>query len=244
VNVHDDGWESPALGEGMGIRVYGHDGRPLIAFPSQAGRHQDLEGFGVIGSVAHLIDAGRIRIVSVDSIDGQTWANDWAHPADRAARHEAYVRYLVDELAPWIRDRTGWHTMWTVGCSMGAYHAANMLFRRPDVFDGCVAMSGLYQLRHFIGDFVDDTIYFNSPLLYLPNLEDPWYLERLRRARICIVVGQGAWEDEMLADTRALDAILAAKGIPAIVDYWGHDVNHDWDWWQHMLPYQLERMGV
>jgi esterase/lipase superfamily enzyme len=244
LKVEDDGWHSPALGEGMGIRVYGHAGRPLVAFPSQAGRHQDFEGFGMVDAVAHLIDSGRIRIISVDSIDGQSWANDWADPADRARRHEAYVRYLVDELVPHVRDRTGWQTMWTVGCSLGAYHAANMLFRHPDVFDGCVAISGMYQLGHFIGGYVDDTVYFNSPLLYLPGLDDLWYLERLRRARICIVVGQGAWEDEMLADTRAIDAILATKGIPATVEYWGHDVNHDWDWWQRMLPYELERMGV
>ena len=244
MRVEDHGWHSSSLGEGMGLRLYGTDGRPLVCFPSQGGRHQDFEGFGMVEAVAHMIDEGRIRIVSVDSIDGQSWSNDWSHPADRAQRHEAYVRYLVEELVPWVRQHTGWQTMWAVGCSMGAYHAANFLFRFPDRFDGCVAMSGLYQLSHFIGDYVDDTVYFNSPILYLPDLDDPWFLERLRAARICIAVGQGAWEDEMLADTRALDAILAAKGIPAIVDYWGHDVNHDWDWWQRMLPYELERMGV
>ena len=127
---------------------------------------------------------------------------------------------------------------------MGAYHAVNFVFRHPDLFDGLVAMSGLYGLGLFVGDYVDDHVYFNSPLLYLPGLEDPWYLDRLREARLAIVVGQGAWEDEMLADTRALDGLLRAKGIPAIVDYWGHDVDHDWPWWRKMLPHYLERLGV
>ena len=244
MKIEDNGWHSPALGEGMGIRVYGHDGRPVVAFPSQAGRHQDFEGFGMIESIAHLIDGGRLRVIAVDSVDGQSWANDWAHPSDRARRHEAYVRYMVDELVPWVRDATGWQTMWTTGCSMGAYHAVNFLLRQPHAFDGCVALSGLYQLHHFIGDYVDDAVYFNSPLLYLPGLDDPWYLDNLRRATICVAVGQGAWEDEMLADTRALDTIMAQKGIPATFDYWGHDVNHDWPWWRQMLPYELERMGV
>ena len=63
-------------------------------------------------------------------------------------------------------------------------------------------------------------------------------------ASLAIVVGQGAWEDEMLEDTRELDAILRAKDIPAIVDYWGHDVDHDWPWWRVMLPHYLERLGV
>jgi esterase/lipase superfamily enzyme len=133
---------------------------------------------------------------------------------------------------------------WTTGASMGAYHAANVLFRHPDLFDGLVALSGLYRLRHFIGDYVDDGVYFNSPLLYLPGLDDPWYLDRLRAARLAFVVGQGAWEDEMLQDTREMRRILDAKQIPAIVDEWGADVNHDWPWWRQMLPLYLERLGV
>ena len=127
---------------------------------------------------------------------------------------------------------------------MGAYHAANVFFRHPDRFDGLIAISGLYQPRGFVGDYVDDNVYFNSPLYYLPNLDDPWYLERYRRSRIVFAVGQGAWEDECLADTRAMQQVLEAKGIPAWFDYWGHDVEHHWDWWRRMLPYLLERLGV
>jgi esterase/lipase superfamily enzyme len=54
----------------------------------------------------------------------------------------------------------------------------------------------------------------------------------------------GAWEDDMLADTRAMRDVLAAKGIPAIGDEWGDDVNHDWPWWRKMLPHYLDRLGV
>lgn len=45
-------------------------------------------------------------------------------------------------------------------------------------------------------------------------------------------------------DTRELDGLLRAKGIPAIVAYWGHDVDHDWAWWRQMLPLYLDRLGV
>jgi esterase/lipase superfamily enzyme len=57
-------------------------------------------------------------------------------------------------------------------------------------------------------------------------------------------VGRGAWEDDMLADTRAMRDVLAARGIPAMVDEWGDDVNHDWPWWRKMLPHYLDRLGV
>ena len=244
MHVEERTWSSPALGHDMSLKVYGHDGRPVVAFPYQEGRYWDFENWGMIDACGDLIEAGRVRIVAVDGIDWQTWANWDAHPGDRARRHEDYDRYLATEVVPFVRDLTGRDTAWVTGASMGAYHAANSLFRHPDLFDGLVAMSGLYQLRMFIGDAVDDAVYFNSPLLYLPGLDDPWYLDRFRAARIAVVVGQGAWEEEMVADTHALEDVLRAKSIPAIVDYWGHDVNHDWPWWRRMLPYYLERLGV
>jgi esterase/lipase superfamily enzyme len=244
VDVEEHTWFSPALGHDMSLKVYGHDGRPVVAFPSQEGRYWDFEDWGMVDACAGLIEAGRARIVAVDGIDGQTWANWNAHPGDRARRHEDYDRYVANEVVPFVRDHTGRETAWATGASMGAYHAANALFRHPDRFDGLVAMSGLYQLRLFVGDAADDAVYFNSPLHFLPGLEDPWYLDRLRAARIAIVVGQGAWEEEMVADTKALEEVLRAKSIPAIVDFWGHDVNHDWPWWRRMLPHYLELLGV
>jgi len=244
MHVEGHTWFSPALGHDMSLKVYGHDGRPVVAFPSQEGRYWDFEDRGMVDACAGFIDRGRVRIVSVDGIDWQTWANWNSHPGDRARRHEDYDRYLANEVVPFVRDLTGRETAWATGASMGAFHAANALFRHPDLFDGLVAMSGLYQLRMFIGDAVDDAVYFNSPLLFLPGLEDPWYLDRFRAAKIAIVVGQGAWEEEMVADTKALEEILRAKSIPAVVDYWGHDVNHDWPWWRKMLPHYLELLGV
>jgi esterase/lipase superfamily enzyme len=244
MHVEGHTWFSPALGHDMSLKVYGHDGRPVVAFPSQEGRYWDFEDRGMVDACAGFIDRGRVRIVSVDGIDWQTWANWNSHPGDRARRHEDYDRYLANEVVPFVRDLTGRETAWATGASMGAFHAANALFRHPDLFDGLVAMSGLYQLRMFIGDAVDDAVYFNSPLLFLPGLEDPWYLDRFRAAKIAIVVGQGAWEEEMVADTKALEEVLRAKSIPAVVDYWGHDVNHDWPWWRKMLPHYLELLGA
>jgi esterase/lipase superfamily enzyme len=244
VKVEEHHWPSEALGHEMWLKFYGHDGRPVIAFPSQDGRYWDWEGWGMVDAVGGLIEAGRLRLIAVDSIDWQSWTNTAAPPGDRARRHDAYDRYLATELMPFVTSLTGADRAWTTGASMGAFHAVNLVFRHPDLFDGLVAMSGLYRLRHFIGDYVDDAVYFNSPLHYLPGLEDPWYLSRLREAKLAIVVGQGAWEEEMLEDTRELEAILRAKDIPAIVDYWGHDVDHDWPWWRVMLPHYLERLGV
>ncbi len=127
---------------------------------------------------------------------------------------------------------------------MGGYHAANVVFKHPDVFDTVIALSGLYGPQYFVGDYVDDSVYFNFPLLYLPNLTDPWYLDHFRKSHIIICTGQGAWEEDCLRETRALEQILQALDVPAWIDYWGYDVNHDWPWWRKQLPYFLSTLDL
>jgi esterase/lipase superfamily enzyme len=237
-------WHSPALGQEMECEVHGHAGRPVLAFPSQDGRMGDFAAFGMVGACGEIIEAGRMRLVTVDGIDWQSWTNAAVSPAERARRHLDYDRYVMDELVPFLRHATGRGTMWVTGCSMGAFHASNFFFRRPDVFDGVIGLSGLYSAVSFVADQWDDAIYFNSPLQYLPGLRDPAYLDRYRRSAIAFGVGQGRWEEDCLADTRALEAILREKGVPAWFDYWGADVDHEWTWWRKMLPYFLDRLGV
>ena len=242
MQVDERSWFSPSLGHDMALKVYGHDGRPVVAFPSQDGRYWDFESWGMVEACHGFIDAGRMRLITVDGIDWQSWTNQSISPPERGRRHDAYDAYLAREVLPFLRELTGRDRAWATGASMGGYHAANVVFRHPDLFDGLIAISGLYQLSLFVGDDGSEPVYLNSPLRYLPNLKDAWYLDRLRAARLAFVVGRGAWENEMLADTRAMRDVLAAKGIPAIVDEWGDDVNHDWPWWRKMLPHVLGKM--
>jgi esterase/lipase superfamily enzyme len=244
MHVEHHKWFSQNLGWDMEVRVYGRGGQPVLVFPSQGGKVGDFEGFGMVEACAGLLDGQRVRLIAVDGNDWNSWINHAVFPAERARRHLDYDRYVVEEVFPFVVAHTGRNTCWTTGCSMGAFHAANFFFRRPDLFDGVIGLSGLYQTRGFVGDFCDDNVYFNTPLRYLGGLEDPWYLDRFRTSTISFLVGQGAYEDECLRDTQALERILAAKGVPAWFDYWGHDVNHDWPWWRKMLPYALERRGV
>jgi esterase/lipase superfamily enzyme len=125
---------------------------------------------------------------------------------------------------------------------MGAYHAVNFFLKHPDLFSGTLALSGLYRLdRSEFGLSAGDipAVYFNSPVHYLAGMTDSGYLERYRRSVIVICVGQGAWEDEAVADTRAMKALFEHKAVSAWVDFWGHDVNHDWPWWYRQMRYFL-----
>ena len=246
MNIDYHKWYSPSLGHEMELKVYGWFGKPMLVFPAQGGRFYEYEDFKMIDAISDYIEAGKIKVYTVDSIDNQSWANYGIHPADRARRHEDYDRYITQEVAPFIRNNCADTSQRFVvtGVSMGAYHAGNFFFRHPDVFDTLIAISGLFQLRIFIGDYSDDNVYFNSPLYYLPNLDDPWYLDQYRNSQIIVGVGQGAWEDDMLADARELQRILSEKNIPHWIDYWGHDVNHDWPWWRRMMPYYLDKLNL
>jgi esterase/lipase superfamily enzyme len=243
MNIEYHHFWSSSLNQEMEFKIYGQAGKPFIVFPAQGGRFFEFEDFGMVAAAQGFIDAGKIRLVTPESLDNQTWANWGVHPAERARRHQDYDRYICRELVPWVKGHFGSDEKWmTTGVSMGAYHSANFFFRHPDLFDGTISLSGIMSLKMFIGDYVDDNVYFNSPLLYLPDLDDPWYLDQYRQSQIIVCTGQGAWEAPMIADSHALQDILYKKDIPCWIDYWGYDVNHDWPWWRRMWPYFLSKL--
>jgi esterase/lipase superfamily enzyme len=199
---------------------------------------------GMIDAVSGFINSGKIKLYCVDSVDEESWYNFAVSPADRNARHEAYDRYIVEEVIGFIRHhcQLPQERVMANGCSMGAYHAVNFFLKHPDVFEGTIALSGLYRLDRSefqLSAAELSGIYFNSPVSYLADLDDPWYLDWYRRSKIIVCVGQGPWEDEAIEDTRYLDFLFREKNIPAFIDYWGHDVNHDWTWWYKQMNHFL-----
>jgi len=245
MHIEEHCWWSEHLKRDMALKIYGHWGQPTVVFPCSRGRYFDYEGMGMIDAIAGFINAGRIKLFCVDSVDETSWYNFAVSPHERNARHEAYDRYIVEEVIPFIRHhcRSPHARVMANGCSMGAYHAVNFFLKHPDVFDGTIALSGLYRLDRpeFQVSAVElSDVYYNSPLSYLPGMNEPWYLDWYRRSRVVVCVGQGAWEDAAIEDTRRLDFLFREKSIPARIDYWGHDVNHDWPWWYRQMNYFLE----
>jgi esterase/lipase superfamily enzyme len=138
-------------------------------------------------------------------------------------------------MVPTIHHLSGRWDILPFGCSMGGMHAANLFFRRPDLFDSVFAISAVYDSQDFFGDYMDELLYQNCPVNYLSNMpQDHFYIDMYNHRKILIVVGQGAWEGPLVASTRRLEAVLHQKGIHAQVEYWGHDVDHDWPWWYKM----------
>lgn len=232
---------SNILKRNMEYSVYGDSGKTCFVFPEQDGRFYDFKNFGMIDVIRPWIDCGKVKIICVDGIDKETWSNDSENPRERIELHERWFHYIVDELLP-IYSKNDEKAMVT-GCSMGGMHAANFFFRRPDLFDTLLSLSGLYNARYFFKDYFDSLVYDNSPVSFLPNMQDnhPW-INLYRKSRIIACVGQGLWEDDLLFGTRELDTILAQKNIPHCFDYWGYDVSHDWYWWQKQMAYFFEKI--
>ena len=65
---------SPALGREMECKVYGHAGRPMLFIPCQDGRFFDFEDFHMAGTLAPWIESGQIMVISIDTIDQETWS--------------------------------------------------------------------------------------------------------------------------------------------------------------------------
>lgn len=230
------------LGRDMEYKTYGGPGgRPVLVFASQNGRFYDYEDFGMVAALAPLIDGGKIRLVCADSIDQFTWSDANGDPRHRIELQERWFHYIVDELMP--QTRHGGETFIVTGCSMGGFHAANFFFRRPDLFDTLIALSGIYYAGYFFGDYHDELVYANSPQDFLWNMAPSHpYWDIYRHRDIILCVGQGPWEDELLASTREMDRLLRTKGVPAWVDYWGHDVSHDWVWWRKQIVYFMDKV--
>lgn len=234
---------SPALGREMECKLYGHAGRPMLYIPCQDGHYYDFENFHMAGTLAPYIEAGELMVLSVDTMDFETWSNKTGDPYWRGQRHEQWMNYLFNEAAPKLQalamEYNGWDAapgIIAFGCSLGATHAANLYFRRPDLFDGMIALSGIYTASYGFDGYMDSTVYMNSPVDYLANLPaDHPSIEQLNRGRGVICVGQGPWE--IPETTFRIKELCAQKGINLWVDAWGYDVAHDWDWWYKQVLY-------
>jgi esterase/lipase superfamily enzyme len=216
----------------MEFLYYGHAGRPILAYPTSMGSYYQNEDFKLIEAIQWRIDAGDVQVVCVDGVDKETWYNRHISAHDRAMRHNAYEAYIINELMPWWAERQigVWDNLVVTGCSFGAYHAVNFGLKHPDFVRKIVAMSGAYSLKTLLHTEMDTDAYLNSPLDYIPNLHDDWYLSRMRRQEIILAAGS---DDICLDSTRQMSQILWDKAVPNWLDVW-QGAWHDWPIWREM----------
>ncbi|GDX43217.1 esterase [Bacteroidota bacterium] len=232
-------WFSPALQKEMPLAVYGHYGFALLMIPTAAADYLEYERFEMIDQLTPLIDAGKIKVFSINSINTESWMNKQMEGAHKAIRQNQFNDYIFNEVVPFIRNFTSNETpIITAGASFGALHAMNIFLKKPDVFKGVIAMSGVYDLMEYTDGYYDDQVYFNSPIHYIPNLTDHTILEQIRSGKMIIASGSGSHEDPEA--NKRFSGVLHSKSIPHELEIWAEDIHHDWPTWRKMLPYFID----
>ncbi|MEG0093898.1 MAG: alpha/beta hydrolase-fold protein [Erysipelotrichaceae bacterium] len=225
----------------MEFKMFGNQGKPCLVFAPQNGRFYDFENFDMVHVTSEFVESKRLCYICVDSIDEETFSCVKEDPALRILKHEAWVSYIIEELIPSVKEKLNYQgSFMSTGCSMGGMHAMNFFLRYPMIFDAVISLSGIYSASYFFHDYIDELVFKNSPIDYLKSKSDDHpHLALYRQHQIIACVGQGAYEDDMIQSLNKLQEIFENKQIPAWIDYWGYDVNHDWVWWKKQLPYFL-----
>ncbi len=232
-------WYSERLQKEMPVAVYGNYGFALLMVPTAAADYLEYERFQLIDAMSGAINGGQVKVFSINSINNESWLNNNMDPHDKIRRHQLYNEYVYEEVIPFIRTHTSHDTPIIIcGASFGALHSMNLFLKRPDLIQGVIGMSGVYDLTEYTKGFYNDDVYFNSPQHYMPNLSDHYVLEQIRRSNhIHIFTGSGAYEDP--EGSRRFAGILYSKGINYELDVWGSEWPHDWNTWKAVLPHYL-----
>jgi len=235
-------WYSDRVGRDMGVVVHGHWGPPMIMFPTSGGDEEEYERQSLIDAIADHIEAGRVKAFGVNVNHGDAFANRGAHPLHRSWMQRQYDEYIRHEVIPFVHDHCRSHDtpVWTMGASLGAYHAANTLFKYPDIVKRCFALSGVYDMKRFMDGAYDDNFYFNNPVDYMANASDLWQLGHLASCDIHLATGTGPFEHR--DEAYRMSEILASRRIHHHLDDWGPLGGHDWPYWKHQMREYLGRM--
>ena len=223
--------------------IYYKEWSAVLALPARGGRFYDWENNGMPEAVASLLHAGKVQLFCADSIDGESLLAGNSAPRRRAEMQEKYFLYLTTELAPRILALTADEPK-AEADEKAAKAASTPVLWCAGVDTGAIGLSGLYDMSRFMGSEADDLILRNSPLNALAEkgIYNAAALAKAEENSLLLCAGQGAYEDDARADTKALQAALEAAALPCHVELWGNDVSHDWYWWGKELGMFAQRI--
>jgi esterase/lipase superfamily enzyme len=232
-------WWSDNLQRDMELLIFGHAGAKVLVFPTRDGGFDEYERLGMVKALRHKIEQGWLQLYCIDAVYAETFYCWWAHPSGRIQRHIAFEDYVLHEVIPFMNRQNPHECIISHGLSLGAFHAATIAFRHPQLFKKLVAFSGRYDLtlnvecfNDLLDGFYNDDVYFHTPSHFLPNLESPELLEKLKEMDIILVIGN---EDPFLENNQQLSSTLAHKGIHHQLILWNERA-HSGYYWRRMAP--------
>ena len=229
-----------------GVAVYGHWGRPVLAFPAERGDAGEFERHGMVGAVGDLLDAGRVKLYCVDSFDSRD-AGRTRHPARGARAAPPRVRVVDPRRGRAVRPvglrrggradrvrrqprrlsrrRTSRSSAPTCSRSRSACRATTT---RPRGTAGASAATPHTSTTRW-------TTSANSKAITSTGCA--------AGSACCSCAGRagGRTRPARSSPRASFAGLLESKGIRCELDLWGHDVPHDWPSWRAQLAHHLPR---
>jgi esterase/lipase superfamily enzyme len=103
-------WYSQRVEKEMPVAVYGHYGFVLLLVPTAAADFLEYERFGLIDTIRPFIEAGKLKVYSVNSINNDSWLNNQVDPKHKTWMHNQFNYYIYDEVIPFIKSTSGYDT--------------------------------------------------------------------------------------------------------------------------------------
>jgi esterase/lipase superfamily enzyme len=235
-------WYSTRLQQEVSLCRWGHYGQPVLLFPTAGGDAEEVERMHLIAAITPLVEAGRIKVYSMDSVAGRALAEQQGSVEFRCWLLKQTGEYVVNEVLPAIIADCGGESVEpiTAGASIGAFNAVAMLCRYPHLFKAAIGMSGTYDLESLMSFQGNEDYYLSAPLKFLPQLHDDALLSALRSRFVVLPFGQGRWENP--DESWRMASVLGERGVPNRADAWSTEHHHDWATWREMLPLYLEEL--
>ncbi len=232
-------WWSEHLQRDMELLVFGHAGAKVLVFPTRDGRFYEYEDIGVVESLRYKIEQGWLQLYCVDSLYSETFYCNWAHPTGRIQRQIEFEQYILHEVLPFMNNKNPHECTIAHGLSLGAFHAANIAFRHPQLFKKLAAFSGRYDLTlsvecfdDLLDGFYNEDVYNHMPSHFLPDIDCSLKLSKLREMDIILVIGA---EDPFLENNKQLSEMLTQKDISHQLIIWNERA-HSGYYWRRMAP--------
>jgi esterase/lipase superfamily enzyme len=228
-------WYSPHTGSDMDMLVFGHGGARVLVFPTSHGSYHEFRDRGMVDALSQHIHSGWLQVFCVSSFDAQSWYARYLPVVDRVANHLRYERYLVDEVLPFTRSLNPNPYLIALGCSFGAFHAALLGLRQPQLVDRVVGLSGYYDATRFLGPESGEAAYFVNPMAFVDGIRDERQRALIQRLDLILAVGR---DDASYANNMAFSGLLWGQGIWHALRVWD-GWSHDWPYWREMVLHYI-----
>ena len=209
----------------MEMLIFGKEGTPVILFPSAYGSYKEWENCGAFDVLHQQVEEGFNQFFCVDAFATESLMNSSIPPLARIRRFNQYQEYILDELLPFIAHENSNPFIITSGVGIGAYCALLLALKHPTQIQKVIGISGYYDISVHMDGEVDDSIYFNNPVEFVPNIHDQELLRQIGSIDIRLL----NYKNDPTKDaTRRMSDILWLKFIEHEHFVWDEETTNLW----------------